>query len=202
MDGAVDRVALAPPVRSVGDENLARPVGIAPAEHIGLLGLEELVGVEEVLDLDEAMGPNLVEPLDVRLVRIADGDAQHLEVLAVLIAHLETADRAGPDPTAGERRLVDQQERVGVVAVTTPGVVDEAVVEVVMDGRREDPVEPEDAGGLIPLVLVPAAPRDLDDDFDDGGVVGGGRTHPPSVDGRPRAARENARRNQPARWRS
>ena len=62
MDGAVDRVALAPPVRSVGDENLARPVGIAPAEHIGLLGLEELVGVEEVLDLDEAMGPNTPEP--------------------------------------------------------------------------------------------------------------------------------------------
>ena len=59
--------------------------------------------------------------------------------------------------------------------------VDEAVVEVVVDGRREDAVETEDAGLLVPLVLVAAAARNLDDDLDDVGELAGGRAH-----GRPR----------------
>jgi hypothetical protein len=42
-----------------------------------------------------------------------------------------------------------------------------AVVEVVEDGGRQDPVEPEDAGLFVELVLVAAAARDLDDDLDD-----------------------------------
>ena len=70
-----------------------------------------------MLDLDEPVRPDLVQPLDVGLVRVADGDAQHLEVEALLVAHLEPADRAGPDAAAGERRLVDEEQGVGVVAV-------------------------------------------------------------------------------------
>jgi len=67
---------------------------------------------------------------------------------------------------AGERRLVDHEQRVGVVAIVGKGVGDEAVVEVVEDRRRQDAIEPEDAGLGIPLVLVAAAARDLDDDLD------------------------------------
>ena len=112
-----------------------------------------------------------------RLVGIAERDAQDLEVEAVLVAHLEPADRPAPDVAAGERRLVDDQERVGVVTVGGARLLDEAVVEVVEDGRGQDPVQPEDAGLLVVLVLVPAPARDLDDDLDGvrevGAMLGG-----------------------------
>ena len=120
-----------------------------------------------MLDLDEPVRPDLLEPLDVGLVRVADRDAQDLEVEALLVAHLEAADRARPDVAAGERRLVDEQQRVGVVAVAGARALDEAVVEVVEDRRAQDAIEPEDAGRLVVLVLVAAAARDLDDDLDD-----------------------------------
>ena len=101
----------------VGGEDLVGPGRVAPADDLGVLVLEQLVRLEEVLDLDEPVRPDLVEPFDVGLVRIGDGDAEDLEVLALLVAHLEAADRPGPDVAAGERRLVDQEEGVGVVAV-------------------------------------------------------------------------------------
>ena len=169
--GRVGRVGplgrLAVPGRSVGAQDLERPIAIAPAEDLDGLVLERLVRLEEVLDLDQSMRPDLVETLDVLLVGIADGDAQDLEVEALLVVHLEAADRAGPDVAAGEGRLVDDQEGVGVVAVAGARALDEAVVEVVEDGARQDAVEPEDARRLVVLVLVAAAPRDLDDDLDD-----------------------------------
>ena len=56
------------------------------------------------------------------------------------------------------------------IAVARDRVDRVAVVEVVVDGRREDAIETEDVGRRVPLVLVPAAPRDLDDDLDDVGV--------------------------------
>ena len=49
-----------------------------------------------MLDLDQAVRPDLVEPLDVLLVGVAEGDAQDLEVEALLVAHLEAADRVAP----------------------------------------------------------------------------------------------------------
>ena len=71
------------------------------------LVLEQLVRLEEVLDLDEAVRSHLLQPLDVGLVRVALGDAQDLEVGALLVAHVEHADRSRPDMAARERRLVD-----------------------------------------------------------------------------------------------
>ena len=99
-------------------------------------------------------------------------DAQGLEVEALLVAHLEAADRARPDVAAGERGLVDDQQGVGVVAVVGAGALDEAVVEVVEHGRRQDAVQPVDAGLLVVLVLVAAPAGDLDDDLDDAGEGG------------------------------
>ena len=148
-------------------EDLEGPIAFAPADHLDRLVLERLVGLEEVLDLDEAVRADLLQALDVLLVRIAEGDAQDLEVEALLVAHLQPADGPRPDVAAGERRLVDDQERVGVVAVAGAGGLDEAVVEVVEDGAAEDAVEPVDADLLVVLVLVARTARDLDDDLDD-----------------------------------
>ena len=107
-----------------------------------------------MLDLDQPVRPDLLEALDVLLVGVADGDAQDLEVEALLVAHLEPADRARPDVAAGEGRLVDDQQGVGMVAVAGACPLDEPVVEVVVDGARQHAVEPEDVGLLVVLVLV------------------------------------------------
>ena len=144
----------------------ARSWSRQPSDLDGLV-LERLVGLEEVLDLDQAVRPDLVEALDVLLVGVAEGDAQDLEVEALLVAHLEAADRPRPDVAAGEGRLVDDQQGVGVVAVAGAGALDEAVVEVVEDGARQHPIEPEDVRLLVVLVLVARPARDLDDDLDD-----------------------------------
>ena len=53
-----------------------------------------------------------------------------------------------------------------MVAVIGARALDEAVLEVVEDGRRQDAIEAEDARPLIELVLVPAPARDLDHDLD------------------------------------
>src|SRR5262249_27112916 len=122
-------------------EDLARAIPLPPADDVDLLALEELVGLEEVLDLDQPVRPDLVEALDVLLVRVADGHAQHLEVETLLVAHLEAADRARPDVAAGERGLVDHEQGVGVVSVAGPRALDEAVVEVVEHRRGQHAVQ-------------------------------------------------------------
>ena len=84
-----------------------------------------------------------------------------------------------------------------MVAVVGPRALDEAVLEVVVDGRREHAIEPEHAGLLVELVLVPAAARDLDDDLDALRELGGhARTIPPEL--RP----PSVRASRPARGRS
>src|SRR6185436_17537672 len=98
----------------------------------------------------------------------------------LLVAHLEAADRACPDVATGKGRLVDDQQGVGVVAIAGPRALDEAVVEVVVDGARQHAVEPEDVGLLVVLVLVPRPARDLDHDLDDFGERAG-RLHPISL---------------------
>ena len=158
---------LEPPPLAVILEDTACLLDLAPADHVGGLLLEQLVGLEEVLDLDQPVGPDLGQAGDVRLVGVADGDAQDLEIEALLVAHLEAADGSAPDVTTGEGRLVDQQQGIGVVAIAGPRAIDEAVVEVVEDGRREHPVQAEDTGLLVELDLVAAAARDLDHDLDD-----------------------------------
>jgi hypothetical protein len=89
------------------------------------------------------MRPDLLEPLDVLLVRVADRDAQDLEVEALLVRISRPPIGLRPDVTAGERRLVDDEERVGVIAVAAARALDEAVVEVVVDGATRAP----DRGG-------------------------------------------------------
>jgi hypothetical protein len=70
---------------------------------------------------------------------------------------------------AREGGLVDEEHGVGVVTVVGARALDEAVVEVVEDGGREHPVESDDLGLLVVLVLVTAAGWDLDHDLDDRG---------------------------------
>src|SRR4051794_17889120 len=116
------------------EQDPSRLGAVAPPDDVHVLVLEKLVGLEEVLDLDQAMGSDLVEALDVLLMRIADRDAHPLEVDPLLVAHLQPADRPCPHVAAGEGRLVDEQQDVRRIAVPGERVDGVAVVEVVEHG--------------------------------------------------------------------
>ena len=94
------------------------------------------------------------------------GHAQHLVVAAGLVGHAEHADGAAADEAAGERRLLDEHERVERVVVLAEGVLDEAVVGGVLRRREQGPVEPEPPRLVVELVLVAAAPGHLDEDVE------------------------------------
>ena len=59
------RSGLALPGHAVGAQDIERLVALAPADDVDGLVLERLVGLEEVLDLDQPVRPDLVERLDV-----------------------------------------------------------------------------------------------------------------------------------------
>ena len=87
-----------------------------------------------MLDLAQLVRRHLAQGVHVVVRGVRERDAQDLEVEALLVPHPEHAHRAGPDVAAGERRLVDEQHGVRVVAVIGAGPLDEPVVEVVVDG--------------------------------------------------------------------
>ena len=95
-----------------------------------------------------------------------DGHAQHLVVAAGLVGHPEHADRAAADQAAGERRLLQQHQRVERVAVLAEGVLDEAVVGGVLGRGEQRPVQPDPAGLVVDLVLVALPLGDLDRDVE------------------------------------
>ncbi len=89
--------------------------------------------------------------------------AKNLVVLALLVGHLEHADRLDGDHAAGKRRLGHQHQAVHRVSVAADRVDDEAVVSRVDNARPERAVEDEMAQIGVVLVLVAAALRDLDE---------------------------------------
>jgi len=66
------------------------------------------------------------------------------------------------DDAPGERRLGHAHHRVERVAVLAERLGDEAVVRRIHDRGEEKAIELDRLQLLVPLVLVPAALRDLD----------------------------------------
>ena len=99
-----------------------------PAEDFGLLRLEELVGREKRLDLAQPVLAELLQAADVAEAWVADRDGQHLEVAALLVGHVQPADRQHLYQAAGERGFLDQDKDIEVVAVFDQCVRDKAVV--------------------------------------------------------------------------
>src|SRR5438874_10929223 len=86
---------------------LLRLWAAGPAVHDRrLAGLQGLVDLEEVADLQEPRPGDLVD-LGSRLPDVADGHREDLRVPALLVLHPEHPDRPGADQAAGERRLLD-----------------------------------------------------------------------------------------------
>jgi hypothetical protein len=82
-----------------------------------LARLQRLVHGEEVVDLQPVELGYVLELAQVLLARVARGYADDLVVSALLVGHAEHPDRAAADQAAGERRLLDQDQRVERVAV-------------------------------------------------------------------------------------
>ncbi len=78
-----------------------------------------------------------------------------------------------------------------MVAIVGAGALDKAVIEVVVDRRRQDPIQSEDAGMLIELVLVATTARDLDDDLNNARKLVC-RLHPATIPRRRRHAGRGA----------
>src|SRR5690242_2406606 len=131
-----------------------------------LARLQLLVHGEEVMDRQPVELGYVLELAQVLLPRVAGRDADDLVVTALLVRHPEHPDRAAADQAAGERGLLDQHHRVERVAVLAQGVRDEAVVGRVLRRGEQRPVQPDQAAFVVNLVLVPAAPRDLDHDVE------------------------------------
>src|SRR6266496_3546661 len=102
--------------------------------------------------------------------RVPSGHAEHLVIAAVLIAHPVHADGSAEDHAAGERGLLQQHEGVQRITVVGERSLDEAVVGRVPGRREQHAIQPDAAGLVIHLVLVPLSLRYLDYDvkFHDG----------------------------------
>ena len=132
----------------------------------GLAGLEVLVDLEEVLDLQAV---ELRDVLDVGTpggALVGAGHAQDLVVAALLVAHAEHAQRAAADDAAGEGWLLQQDQRVQGVAVLAEGPVDVAVVVGVARRGEEHAVQADPTGLVIDLVLVAVALGNLNRDVE------------------------------------
>jgi hypothetical protein len=152
----------------VGAHDLGLGLGAADpggALH-GLAGLELLVDLEEMLDLQAVVLGEVMDVAQVLGARVHGRDAQDLVVAALLVLHAEHADGAGLDQTAGKGRLLDQHERVERVAVLTERVLDEPVVGGVLRRGEQRPVEADAPAFVVHLVLVAVPLGDLDRDVE------------------------------------
>jgi hypothetical protein len=160
--------------RLVVDEALARALhlrlGARPVRPVraldGLAWLQVLVHLEEMLDLKPVKLGHVGDVLQVRHPRVTRGHAKDLVVRTLLVGHLEHADDPGGHQATREGGLVKQHQGVKRVTVSAQGVLDEPVVGGVPGRGEQHAVKPDPPGAVVNLVLVPLAPRDLDDYLD------------------------------------
>ena len=126
----------------------------------------DLVDVEEVLDLGPEELGHVVDLADLGPAVVAGRDADDLGVRPLVVLHPEHADRPRRHPAARERGVVEQHQGVERVAVLAERVGDEPVVGGIDGGREQRRSRRMMPGLVVALVLVAAAPRDLDDDVD------------------------------------
>ena len=121
--------------------------------------VEVLVDLEEVLDLVAQAGRDVVDVAEPAPARVVERDADHLLVGALLVGHVEDADRPHADAAAREGRVADEHERVERVAVLGERSLDVAVVGRVAHRGEQAAVEDDPAQLVVPLVLVARAAR-------------------------------------------
>jgi len=127
-----------------------------------LVGLQGLVDLEEVLDLQDGVLAKILQVDDLVLARVAGRHTNDLVVATCLVAHVEDADRAGRNEAAWPSRLVEQHECVQGVVILAQGLLDVAVVSRVTSRGEEHPIKANATGCVVDFVFVAAAHRDFD----------------------------------------
>ena len=126
------------------------------------LSFQELVVLEEPAEHHQAVRGQLGGLTEAVELGVADGDGQDLVVGLAGVEHGHQADRPGGHQGHRRHGLLAEHQDVERVVVLGVRLGDEAVIGRVVDRRVEDPVEPEQAGLLVQLVLDARPHRDLD----------------------------------------
>ncbi len=145
------------------------PGGVDPFEAFDFgefSWFEVLVDVEEVSNLDGEVRRQALEVPHGLPHGIAAGHGDDLGIGAHLIGHPKDAHRPGFHQAAGEGRLADEDQGIEGIPVLGQGVGHESVVSRIESGRKQPPVESDQVTFVVVLILVPAASRDLHDDFE------------------------------------
>jgi hypothetical protein len=148
------------------DLRLGRRTVRPPGALDRFAGLEFLVDLEEVLDLEPVEFGHVVDVLHMLPARIRRGHAKYLVVEAILVPHPEHPDHPAGDQAAREGGLLEEHERVERVAVVGQGVFYEAVVGRVPGGGEQHAVQPDPPGLVVHLVLVALPLGNFDGDLD------------------------------------
>jgi len=149
-------------------EDPDRILASRPTDSFDPLSLHLLVRVEEVGDLRELGQGNVVKLAAVGELGIGIGDSQDFEVLLALVQNSQHAQDPSLDDASREGRLVHDEDHVEGIAVSQQSLGHEAVVYGVGNRSRKSPVESNQPGPFVELVLVPGALGALNDALDDG----------------------------------
>ena len=131
-----------------------------------LSGFEVFVDGEEVLDLGECLGRDVIDINRIAPSGFAVVNTQNLGVAASVIGHPHHADGADMNPAPREGGVLGEYKDIERVAVLRERVGDEAVLGGVRGGGEEAAIEADSASFVVDLVLVSAASGDFDDDID------------------------------------
>src|ERR1700681_2071987 len=146
-------------------------VNAAPAvDAHPLAGLEILVVLEEMLDLMQSLGVDVLvlEPVTVDRQHLVIGYRQHLGIGARLIGHLQQPQWPAAHHHSGYQRKWRDHQHVDRVTVLRHGARHVAVVAGVMHRRTHEAVDEYRAGFLVNFVFDRIGiHRDFDDDVED-----------------------------------
>ena len=131
-----------------------------------LSGFEVFVDREEVLDLGECLGRDVIDIDCVSPTWFTMMHTQNLGVATSIIGHPHHADGANMNPASREGGVLGEYEDIERVAILRERVGDEAVLGGVGGGGEEAAIETDSASFVVDLVLISAASGDFDDDID------------------------------------
>src|ERR1700738_3748037 len=153
-----------------------------PSDNLHAPSLEILVDMEEMLHFPQIMLRKIGNVEILVVIRIVAGDGDDLVVRLPAIEHLEHSQRPAIDLTTRKRRLIDADENVERIAVLVQGARNESVVAGIVHGRVQNPIEPDEPGLLVQLVLVAAATGYFDEGRHQLGRMNSSRQVVPRVD--------------------
>src|SRR5690606_2667412 len=144
------------------DDGIDGHVLVGPAAHLYFPAFQLLIDREEVADGPQGVAGDVGETLDVLLVRVDGADRQDLDVLALVVGHVQRPDDPGGDDAGRLKASRPQHQDIEGVAVFGLRLRDVAIVGRVHYGARQDAIDPQDSSFFVDIVLDLAPFRQFD----------------------------------------